>query len=184
MHAIVSSTDGKTRFDVPAHVVQMSDCRDSGHLIDDACLFDPRGARSEIGWFVKGNEPRGACDRHVLCLADREGGISHGYCPEEELERVGLVRAERHFPMQILVQDAQYVYGGAPDAFSPDLNGDQAYFEAERRDACGRSYTKSPFNRSCPRHTAPSEEPPSDEWSEEDGYPITLPFFPWWRMQD
>ena len=184
MHAIVSSTDGKTRFDVPANVVQMSYCRDSGHLIDDACLFDPRGARSEIGWFVKGNEPRGACDRHVLCLADREGGISHGYCPEEELERVGLVRAERHFPMQILVQDAQYVYGGAPDAFSPDLNGEQAYFEAERRDACGRSYTKSPFNRSCPRHTAPSEEPPSDEWSEEDGYPITLPFFPWWRMQD
>ena len=182
MHTIVSQTDGKRQFDVPSNVVQMSYCRDSGRLIDDACQFDPRGSRSEVGWFVKGNEPHGACDRHILCYGDREGGISHGFCPEESLTRVGLIRAERHFPMQILVQDAQYVYGGDPAEFFPNPNEEQAYFEGERTDFCGRSYTKTPFNRSCPHHTQPpQEEAPPDEWSEEDEYPITLPFFPWWR---
>ena len=184
MHAVVSQTHGKTQFDVPSNVVQMSYCKDSGHLIDDACLFDPRGSRSEVGWFVKGNEPHGSCDRHVLCYGDQAGGISHGFCPEEALERVGLVRAERHFPMQILVQDAQYVYGGDPAGFAPNPNVEQAYFENGRGDFCGRSYTKTPYNRSCPHHIEPiEEEEPSDEWT-EDEYPITLPFFPWWRNQN
>ena len=181
MHSVVSQTGGKTRFDVPSDVVQMSYCKDSGHLIDDACLFDPRGSRSEVGWFVKGNEPQGVCARHVLCYGDEEGGISHGFCPEDERERVGLVRAERHFPMQVLVQDAQYVYGGDPNSFAPNPNLEQAYFEADRTDFCGRSYTKTPFNHSCPRHTEPpTEEESTDEWT-EDEHPITLPFFPLWR---
>lgn len=163
MHRIVEMTGGKTVFDVPSNVVKMTYCKDSGKLMDDACLFDPRGDRSEVGWFVKGNAPAGSCDRHVLCQCDRDGGLSHGYCPEESVERVGLIRAERHFPMQILVSDAQYVYRGDPKGIAPNPDPGQAYFEPTLTDACERSHTQTPFNRSCPHHT----KPPDDEESED-----------------
>ena len=180
MHRIVNQTGGKTTFEVPSNVVRMTYCRDSGKLMDDACLFDPRGNRSEIGWFVKGNEPQGSCDRHRLCYADRDGGISHGFCPEECLERVGLISVERHFPMQILVSDAQYVYRGEPKLIQPNPNSGEAYFESALTDFCGRSYTKTPFNHSCQYHTVPEKEEFEDELPKEsEEEPMTLPFFPW-----
>ena len=134
----------------------MSYCRDSGKLMDDACLFDPRGDRSQIGWFAPGNAPIDRCDRHLLCQGDADGGISHGFCPEESLQRVGLIRAERSFPMQILVSDAQYVYWGDPLLHTPNSNAGQAYFEGEEQTFFGRSHTDLPFNRSCPVHQSPS----------------------------
>ena len=179
MQALVPETGGKTVFDVPSNVVKMTYCKDSGKLMDDACLFDPRGDRSEVGWFVKGNQPMGSCDCHVLCEFDEAGGISHGYCPTREVKKVGLIRAKRHFPMQILVTDAQYVYRGDPETYAPNLKEDQAYFEESLTDFCGRSYTKQPCNRSCVLH---------DQWQEEEDYedgngqgegePMTLPLFP------
>ncbi len=163
MHQVVEITGGKTVFDVPSNVVKMTYCKDSGKLMDDACLFDPRGDRSEVGWFVMGNDPKGTCDRHVLCECDAEGGISHGYCPQESVKRVGLIRAERYFPMQILVSDAQYVYRGDPQGIAPNPNAGQAYFEQTLTDACGRSHTQTPFNRSCPHHTKPPTEEALDD---------------------
>jgi hypothetical protein len=102
----------------------------------------------------------------VLCEADAEGGISHGFCPEKSGQRVGLIRAERHFPIQILVSEAQYVYRGDPASYSPNKNTRQAYFEGELQDYCGKSLTDLPYNRSCPIHRVPpayEEEMPPDE---------------------
>jgi penicillin-binding protein 1A len=158
MHQIVLPQEAKKNFDMPSSVVKMSYCKDSGKLMDDACLFDPRGDRAQVGWFVVGNEPSGKCDRHVLCYADREGGISHGFCPEQSLQRVGLIRVERHFPMQILVSDGQYVYRGDPRAHPPNPNMGQAYFEGDLQDFCGRSHTDLPYNHSCPLHQIPPIE--------------------------
>jgi len=160
MHQIVSSRSAKKNFDVPSSVVKMSYCKDSGKLMDDACLFDPRGDRCQVGWFTLGNIPNERCDRHVLCHADTEGGISHGFCSEYSSQRVGLIRAERHFPIQILVSDAQYVYRGDPASYTPNPNTGQAYFEGELQDFCGRSFTELPYNRSCPVHQMP---PPAME---------------------
>ena len=180
MNRIVSETGGKKVFDVPSNVVKMTYCKDSGMLMDDACLFDPRGNRSEVGWFVKGNQPHGSCDCHILCYADENGGISHGYCPEDGLIRVGLIRAERRFSMQILVSDAQYVYHGDPRTVAANPNDSQAYFEEMLSDCCGRSYTKTPFNRSCPIHTVPqTEEDSQNELPDEEGEFPTPPFTPW-----
>ena len=156
MHQIVSERETKKCFDVPSNVVKMSYCRDSGELMDDACIFDPRGDRSQIGWFAPGNAPTNRCDRHVFCQGDADGGISHGFCPEESLQRVGLIRAPRNFPMQILVSDAQYVYWGDPLLHTPNPNVGQAYFEGEEQTLFGRSHTDLPFNRSCPVHQSPS----------------------------
>ena len=87
----------------------------------------------------------------------------------------------RLFALLISVLCFSFVACEKPNEEAPNPNEEQAYFEGESADFCGRSYTKTPFNRSCPHHTQPQEEAPPDEWSEEDEYPITLPFFPWWR---
>ena len=83
---------------------------------------------------------------------------------------MGLIQAERHFPMQILVSDAQYVYRGDPTAIPPNPHEDQAYFEEGLPDYCGRSHTKTPFNRSCPRHLLPPESSDSNAEEYEDFY--------------
>ena len=172
MHLILKKNDGKTVFNVPSNVVKMTYCKDSGKLMDDACLFDPRGDRSEVGWFVKGNTPTESCDCHILCDVDENGGVSHGFCPEEFVKKAGLIRVDRNFPIPILVSDAQYVYRGDPCSVMPNPQSDQAYFELPTNDSCGRSYTKTPFNRSCPIHT----EPQSDTDEEEENIMHIFPF--------
>ena len=166
MHQILPS-NAKRSFDVPSNVVKMSYCRDSGKLMDDACLFDSRGDRAQIGWFVQGNVPTERCDRHELCEVDEAGGVSHGFCPAESLKRVGLIRAERQFPMQILVSDAQYVYRGDPKVLMPNSNTGQAYFEGEAQNFCGKSHTELPYNRSCSIHQLPptdTQATPENDW--------------------
>ena len=153
MRQIVAHRGGRTEFSIPSNVVERSYCRDSGMLCADACLFDPRGDRTQTGWFVSGNEPRDACTCHILCHADSEhGGIDCGLCPDLLKRQVSLIRVERHFPMQILVSDAQYVYRGDPYALTPSSDPRAAYFEATLSDFCGRSHTTAPFNRACSEH--------------------------------
>ncbi len=159
--------NAKKSFDIPSNVVRMSYCRDSGGLMDDACLFDPRGDRAQIGWFVQGNTPSDRCDRHVLCEVDEEGGVSHGFCPEESLKRVGLIHVERSFPIQISVSDAQYVYRTDPVICTPNSNTGQAYFEGDGQNFCGRSHTELPYNRSCPLHQSPLSD--MDDREENEG---------------
>ena len=168
MSDIVEEKGCKARFDVPQNVIRASYCKDSGMLLSDACGYDARGNRSEIGWFLKENMPTSFCDRHVLCEYDGEhGGISHGNCPDENLKKVALIKAERRFPVQIYVSDAQYVWHGDPLDMEPNETDTRPYFAKQVTGYYGLSPVSRPFNRSCTAHL----HPPSDDWE------YLLPYF-------
>ena len=169
MERIVKEKGGKKAFDVPSTVVRVSYCKDSGGLLSDVCTADPRGTRAEVGWFLAGKEPKSPCQCHVLCDYDHEaGGVSHGFCPKDTLSKVALLRVERHFPIEILVSDAQYVYGGDPEEYEPNHNPKQAYFQGGRRDYCGISNAATQYNRSCTQHLTE----PEGDWD----YLLSKPF--------
>ena len=156
MHRAIELRGGETAFAVPGNVIQCAYCKDSGKLPAAACALDPRGERSEVGWFVKGTEPSASCDCHIPVKVDTEGGVCHGNCPDDRQKTVALIRVTRRFPMQVTVTDAQYVMRGDPNGMKPNPNSGEAYFEQGLQDACGRSATAKPFNRSCTdRHDEP-----------------------------
>lgn len=161
MSSIFALKGGKTEFDIPANVVRLTYCQDSGKLTGEHCLSDPRGSRMASGWFVLGTEPTMRCDRHVLCaVADEDGGVLHG--AELLLPAVrwaSLIRVERSFPIQVTVADAQYVARGDPTLLAADPDSTRAYFEQSLSEPCGRSGVRLPFNRShVPRQSAEPEE--------------------------
>ena len=159
MGGIVGEKGGSARFEVPSTVIRATYCKDSGKLIGEACLKDPRGDRSEVGWFLKGQEPIDVCDCHQICRYDQDfGGISHGFCPVESTKEIALIRAERIFPFQIYVTDAQYVYHGAPNGYEPNEDPNRAYFSKNDIGYCGISYAVKQYNRSCLRHFEENDE--------------------------
>ena len=175
MRRIVTEKGEKREFDIPSTVVQANYCRDSGELLADACQKDPRGSRVETGWFTANTIPRSFCKCHVLCEVCKAGGICHGNCPKEEREEVGLVQVERHFPKQVRVSDAEYVWRGGAEEISPNSNFKEAYFAADLSDFCGISGDRAQYNRSCTTHL----EEDKGEWQEE---PKTIPMpWEWWR---
>ncbi len=176
MHDVVESCGGRKSFDVPSSVISATYCKDSGALLTEACQQDPRGNRSEIGWFVKGTEPQTHCHCHVLCEYDSvHGGVSHGNCPTDALKTVGLIHVERSFPIQIYVSDAQYVWRGDPMSIPPNENQQKPYFSATLQHFCGISAVEKPYNRSCVTHLYPeTESDAEDNW--QYLIPKILPF--------
>lgn len=159
MTPIVEHTNGRCAFSVPNNVVQCSYCLDSGCLPTEVCEMDPRGTRTAVGWFVLGTEPHEFCNCHVQCAYDAENeGICHGYCPEETIRTVGLIRVERHFPIRIVVTDAQYVAHGDATTLPVNPNSEEPYFGITENDFCGISDHRVQFNRSCPVHDATASE--------------------------
>jgi hypothetical protein len=114
--------------------------------------MDPRGSRNETGWFVRGTEPDEVCSCHIPVTVNPAGGVCGADCPVENAKRVALIRVTRHFPVQVTVSDAQYVWRGDPKIIPQNPNSTQAYFEASLSDFCGRSNTQTPYNRSCEGH--------------------------------
>ena len=168
MRHIVTEKGERREFDVPSTVIQANYCRDSGELLSDACQKDPRGNRLEIGWFTADSMPRTTCKCHILCDVCKSGGVCHGYCSEEEVKKVGLIRVERHFPKQVRVSDAEYVWSGNAKEIPPNLNPNEAYFAADLSDYCGISGTKEQYNRSCTNHTTKEEQLVEEFEAEED----------------
>ena len=161
MWQICSNGKYQKEFEIPSSVVRATYCRDSGMLMDKACEADPRGDRSEIGYFLKGQEPKMPCTCHILCDYDIEyGGVSHGNCPDDAVKQIGLIRVKRNLPMQILISDAQYVYGGDPMDFDINEDPKSAYF-AVKGNCCGISHGAKQFNRSCTQHLY---SPTDDDW--------------------
>lgn len=153
MGELSAMVGGKTAFEMPSSVVKLEYCRDSGKLLGENCTADPRGNRVESGWFLLENAPTECCDRHVLCDYDAvHGGISHGDCPAETVERVSLIRVERRFPIPIFLTDAQYVYSVDPSQIASNSDPTRAYFDTNGGSFCGTSHTNHPFNRSCEAH--------------------------------
>jgi penicillin-binding protein 1A len=110
MEQITKSHGGKTVFEIPSSVLRLTYCADSGKLMTDACLADPRGNRAREGWFVKGNEPTEFCDCHVLCaVSDEDGSVCANPVPMEGQHLVGLLRIHRELPIPIKVSDEKYI---------------------------------------------------------------------------
>ena len=139
-------------------IVMAAYCKDSGKLAGEACVKDVRGDRTEIGYFVRGTEPKELCDCHVLVRYDKKsGGVDCGYCPDDSVEWVGMITVERHFPMQIYISDAQYVYRPLSWDRLPSDSKDEAFFARtlEKGDWCGISETPEQYNRACHTHFSP-----------------------------
>ena len=176
MRRVVTEKGEKRDFDIPSTVVQANYCRDSGALISSACQKDPRGKRVETGWFIASSLPHTFCKTHVLCEACKSGGICHGFCPEEEREEVGLIYVERHFPKQVFINDAEYVWRGDPKDISPNLVPNKAYFAADLPDYCGVSRSKEQFNRSCTVHEQTDDSEEFEESENEFSTPWDFPY--------
>ncbi len=155
IHSRVKSRSG-TDFEYSDGIVAAEYCADSGKLLTEACRRDARGSRSEIGYFKKGNAPSEYCDCHVLTLYDTSmGGVAlFDMCPSVDVEYVGMIRADRSFPMQIYVSDAQYAYRELPIYVMPESAPSLPYFNnllPEGRYA-GISNANEQYNRLCRAH--------------------------------
>ena len=105
----------------PADVIECTYCKDSGKLMTDACRLDPRGDRSDTGYFTVSNAPSEYCDTHVVVDYDTTtNAYAHEYTLPENRKQVALIReTTRAFPVQIYVEDAQYVYRPLPRDVRP-----------------------------------------------------------------
>lgn len=154
VHKILFKQEEKA-YSTSDNVIKATYCRDSGKIATSACLADPRGDRREAGYFVRGSEPREKCDCHILVKYDwMTQCIADPSCPAENIKYVGMIQAERHFPIQLYVSDAQYVWKKLPSDVLPGSSENEPFFinSISKGDYCGISYTDRQFNRSCKEH--------------------------------
>lgn len=146
---------GARHFEMDENVVRVTFCRDSGKRMSTDCYLDPRNNRAEVGYFVKGTEPVGYCDRHVGVDYDAEdGGVVCEGCCCDNVTRVGLLRVKRSFPMQIYVSDAQFTCREMPQGTVPTTEEGRPYFSSllGAREYCGISPGAKQYNRACTKH--------------------------------
>ncbi|MCQ2427858.1 MAG: transglycosylase domain-containing protein [Clostridia bacterium] len=113
----LASTEPLKSFEISQNLVECTYCVDSGKLLTDACALDPRGDRTETGYFIRGTEPTEFCTTHVVVdYDDVEKGIANADCPPENIIRTALVRVNRSFAAKnnITIADAQYSYMDLP----------------------------------------------------------------------
>ncbi|MGM9683119.1 MAG: transglycosylase domain-containing protein, partial [Eubacteriales bacterium] len=142
-------------FVISDDVVSAEYCADSGKILTEACRHDPRGSRTEVGYFVKGTEPTEYCDTHVLVDYDTEyGGIACPECPSEKTVKVGLIKVVRVFPMQIYVTDAEYVYRDIGTQTMPETSSSLPFFAnlLGENEYSGISNSQTQYNRYCREH--------------------------------
>ncbi|MBO7309790.1 MAG: transglycosylase domain-containing protein [Clostridia bacterium] len=142
-------------FSVSDNVVKCSYCVDSGKLMTNACQLDPRGDRSETGYFVKGTEPSDPCDKHLVVNYDTiNGGVVIGNCPTENTIQIGLINVERSFPMQIYITDAQYAWRNIGYDVLPETSPSLPFYNnlLPQNSFCGISKVEAQYNRACREH--------------------------------
>lgn len=160
MERIVEARPVRQRqFETAGELVAVRYCKDSGKLIGEACRYDPRGDRSEVGYFKRGTEPREYCGCHVCVDYCSCGGIACENCPAQQRSTVALLRIMRRFPRQIKVLDAPYTYGGPMDENRPDLLYNEPYYAISggSKQNYGVGMDVVPFNRVCPVHGGADE---------------------------
>ena len=143
-------------FDEGRHLISCEYCVDSGRLVTRACRLDPRGDRTETGYFVRGTEPKEYCTCHVPVLYDvLEGGVClSNQCPDENVKYVGLISVNRSFPVSIYVTDAQYVWREIGGDVLPETVPSLPFFAnaLQKGDYCGISRAEQQYNRLCRSH--------------------------------
>lgn len=156
-------------------IVQATYCADSGKLVTDACMADPRGSRVETGYFTTDTVPTEECDVHVLVKYDpTTKSIAHSGCPEEVLVEVGLLNIRRLFPCQVTITDAEYVFWDLLE-FNIDPSGtvNEPFFilAVPEKMFAGISSGNSQYNHICTEHiyVPPVTDVPDSDESESDG---------------
>ena len=155
LHSEFIEGEGLLSFEKGEKVIECEYCADSGKLMTAACRMDPRGDRSEIGYFVEGREPSEPCDRHIaVCYDGVSGGVCIGDCPEENRKTVGLICVERSFPMEIYITDAQYTWRDIGIYILPETASSLPFYNnlANENEFFGVSNTKVQYNRACREH--------------------------------
>ncbi len=155
LHQKYIDNDSLDRFDESENIVSAEYCKDSGLLLCDACKKDPRGDRSEIGYFVKGTEPKKKCKTHILVRYDEsEGCIASNECKNEDVILVGMIRVERSFPTQIYITDAQYVWRDIGKDTLPETASGLPFFNKllATNEYSGISNVEKQFNSYCRNH--------------------------------
>ena len=139
-----------------ALLIEREYCADSGLLVTPSCLRDPRGDRTEKGYFIEGTEPKEYCNRHVPVAYDTvSGGVSFpNGCPQESVSYVGMICVERSFPIQIYVTDAQYVWRNVGKDVLPETSPTLPFFHnlLKKNEFCGVSKVQYQYNRYCRAH--------------------------------
>ena len=137
-------------FEVAPGVIEVTYCKDSGKLATDACSLDPRGWRKETGYFTRETAPKEYCDTHVVVKRDNSTGlIASPNCNPANCSDVALIRVEdRSFPIEIYVEDAQYVYREMPSSVKPGGWWGVPFFVnmLAPGEYCGSSYASTPYN--------------------------------------
>lgn len=147
--------DKYLEFNVSNNLVQCTFCKDSGLLMTDACKLDGRGSRAETGWFVKGTEPTGYCETHIIVDYDNvEKAIACEWCPPENITQVSMIKVDRKFPIEVAVVDAQYAYIELPFDVMPFNTVYRPYYYNIGGKEYYVGYTSGPrqFNRTCSAH--------------------------------
>ena len=142
-------------FATSENIVSAEYCKDSGMLVCDACQKDPRGDRAEVGYFVKGTEPKKKCNTHVLVRYDKsEECIASNECSNENIILVGMIKVERIFPTQIYITDAQYVWRDIGKETLPETSNGLPFFNnlLGENEYSGITNTDKQFNSYCRKH--------------------------------
>ena len=117
-----TETEKKT-FSHSENVIEAEYCRDSGELPGEACALDPRGCRTERGWFLKGTEPKIACSRHVRVKYDEAGhGIATELC-----ERCEAPKEKRLFPKSPFLSLIEKLTG---EEYEDEAEEDEGYVQS------------------------------------------------------
>lgn len=156
-------------FEISDNIRQATYCADSGKLITEACLLDPRGNRRRTGYYTDSTLPTEACDVHVKVMYDaKTGAIATPNCPPENCKEVGLLNIRRSFICPVTITDAQYVFW---DIFSmgiePAGTVNEPFFinAIPENTYVGISKGDTQYNHSCQVHVyvPPVTDPPTTD---------------------
>ncbi|MBE6533512.1 MAG: hypothetical protein E7678_00875 [Ruminococcaceae bacterium] len=142
-------------FDTSENIVRAEYCKDSGQLVCEACEKDARGSRTEVGYFVKGTEPKQKCKTHILVRYDKsEECIASNECNNEDIILVGMIKVKRIFPTQIYITDAQYVWRDIDKETLPETASSLPFFNnlLSANEYSGISKVEKQFNSYCRKH--------------------------------
>ncbi len=143
------------KFNTSENIITAEYCKDSGLLACEACAKDPRGERTEIGYFVKGTEPRQRCKTHILVRYDSsEECIASNECNNDDIILVGMIRVKRSFPTQLYITDAQYVWRDIGKDVLPETASGLPFFNnlLSDNEYSGISNVEKQFNSYCRKH--------------------------------
>lgn len=165
LESAAAGTEELKHFETADGVITAKYCVDSGKLVTEACLADPRGSRVETGYFTADNMPNSDCDVHVLVDYDTvTKSIATNACPSENLVKVALLNYKRSFVRQVSISDAQYMYWQLPEGIAPGgTENDPFFINAIPKDKfVGITGGTTQFNHSCQEHKH-SDNPPVTE---------------------